>query len=201
MDLTVCTGTFGDSHWSSLARERARPSVESEGVPWTHEHRGSLADARNAALQFVETEWVVFLDADDELEPGYVEAMGRATADVRGPLVRYMRDGRERNLWQPRVFGHEHDCTADCLRDGNWLVIGSAVRTELVREVGGFRDFDWSEDWDLWLRCWLAGATFELIRGAIYRAHVRPDSRNRAPDQAAKLAAHGAIATANGIAS
>jgi cellulose synthase/poly-beta-1,6-N-acetylglucosamine synthase-like glycosyltransferase len=171
-----------------------------EKVTWVHSHRATLAEARNATLEHVETEWVVFLDADDELEPGYVAALGRGTADVRGPIVRYMLDGQERNLWQPRVFGHEHDCTAACLEAGNWLVIGSAVRADLLRAVGGFRDFNWSEDWDLWLRCRAAGATFELIPDAVYRAHVRPDSRNRAPDRAAKVAAHREIAAANGIA-
>jgi hypothetical protein len=44
-----------------------------------------------------------------------------------------------------------------------------------------------------------AGATIEPIYGAVYRAHVRPDSRNRAPSREAKLAAHQAIARANGL--
>jgi glycosyltransferase involved in cell wall biosynthesis len=200
VDLTVCTGTYGSFEWTKLARTRAWPSVVNEGVPWEYRHRDSLHMARNVALSQVETEWVCFLDADDELEPGYVEAMSRGTADVRGPVVRYMLDGQERNLWQPRVYGHHHDCEAECLEAGNWLVVGSVVRTELLRKVGGWRDFNWSEDWDVWLRCRAAGATFELIPDAIYRAHVRHDSRNRAPDRAAKLAAHRRIAEANGIA-
>ena len=37
------------------------------------------------------------------------------------------------------------------------------------------------EDWDLWLRCWLARGTVEAIPEAVYRAHVRNDSRNRGP--------------------
>jgi hypothetical protein len=45
----------------------------------------------------------------------------------------------------------------------------------------------------------LAGATFEAIPAAIYRAHVRRDSRNRGASQAAKLTAHRAIAAANGV--
>ena len=88
------------------------------------------------------------------------------------------------------VAGHRHDCTAECLPEGNWLVVGSLVRAQMVRDVGGWRDFTWSEDWDLWLRCWLAGATVEAIPDAIYRAYVRPNSRNRAPQHAERIAAH-----------
>jgi GT2 family glycosyltransferase len=100
----------------------------------------------------------------------------------------------------PAVAGHTHQCVAECLVDGNWLVVGSLVRADLVRKVGGWRDFDWSEDWDLWLRCHLAGASFEAIPEAVYRAHVRPDSRNRGASREKRLAAHKAIASANGLA-
>lgn len=198
MDVTIAVATFGDHSWKDLARERAVPSAAAQGVPVVAVHGLSLHDARNLAVAQVATEWIIHLDADDELEPGYVEAMAAGTADVRAPIVRYIRGGTAR-LWNPRVAGHTHDCDADCLAEGNWLVIGSMVRTELVRRVGGWRDFDWSEDYDLWVRCWQAGATFESIPAAVYRAHVRSDSRNRAPTRHAKLAAHQAIARANGL--
>ena len=194
--MTIAVATFGDSEWAKLAFNRAIPSATAQGVPVVYRHEDNLADARNACLKMVPTEWVIFLDADDELEPGYVEAMGKGTADVRGPVARYIRGGRS-NLWQPRVYGHSHDCGAECLSDGNWLLIGSAVRTSVLRAAGGWREFNWSEDWDTWIRCWKRGATFELISDAIYRAHVRPDSRNRGATQAAKQAAHEAIYEAN----
>ena len=192
MDVTIAVPTFGDVSWMNLARERAIPSGEAQGVPVIHRHARDLAQARNHVLALVETEWVIHLDADDELEPGYVEAMSRGTADVRGPIARYV-DGHRERIWQPRVFGHSHDCTGECLRDGNWLLIGSAVRTEMLRAIGGWRDFPWSEDWSTWLRCWKAGATFELIPDAVYRAHVRHDSRNRGASEEEKFAAHNAI--------
>lgn len=192
MDVTIVVATFGDEEWCDLAAERAVPSAEAQGVPVLHRHiaDGGIAEARNACLDMVDTEWVIHLDADDELEPGYVGAMEKGTADVRGPLVRYMQNGAERNLWQPRVWNHRHDCEADCLKEGNWLVVGSAVRTNMLRDVGAWVDYPWSEDWATWIRCWQAGASFELIRDAVYRAHVRPDSRNRGATREEKLAAH-----------
>jgi glycosyltransferase involved in cell wall biosynthesis len=159
-----------------------------------------LHDARNDALELVDTEWICYLDADDELESGYFEAMAAGTADVRGPAVRYVQGGIAVSpAGMPRVWGHTHLCEGTCLTAGNWLVVGSLVRADLVAKVGGWRDFPIYEDWDLWLRCYLAGATFEACPAAVYRAHARWGSRNRAPSQAEKLAAHRAIAAANEI--
>ena len=201
MDVTVAVATYtgprGDMR--SLAHERAIPSAEALGVPVVHVHSDTLHDARNGALAAVETEWVVHLDADDELEPGYLDAMAAARADLRVPAVRYVRNGGPALPRVPRVAGHRHGCTADCLAYGNWACIGTAVRAGLLRRVGGWRDFPWSEDWDAWVRCWLTGATVEAVPGAVYRAHVDPRSRNRAPAHAEKLEAHRMIARANGL--
>lgn len=196
MDLTVVVATFGAQEWQELAKTRAVPSAEAQ-TQVVQVHGATLHDARNQGLALVETEWVVFLDADDELEPGYVEALAQGTADLRAPAVRYVSSTTWRSPRMPRVAGHRHDCTADCLPDGNWLVVGTAVRTDLVCEVGGWRDWACYEDWDLWLRCWQAGATIEAIPDAIYRAHVRPDSRNRAPAMELKNRVHRAIVAAN----
>lgn len=199
MDVTIAVATFGDDRWPALARQRAIPSAEAFGVPVVHHHADTLHEARNGAIAQVRTEWTVHLDADDEMEPGYLDAMATGSADVRAPSVRYVTGGVIGPARMPRVSGHTHECTAQCLPWGNWLVVGALVRTDLVREVGGWRDFTWSEDWDLWLRCHLAGASIEAVPTAVYRAHVRRDSRNRAAAPAARLAAHRAIATANGV--
>lgn len=193
---TVVVATFGDDRWAELAQERAIPSAEGQAA-CIHVHGDTLAESRNAGLARVTTRHVVFLDADDELTPGYVEALAAGNADLRAPAVQYVRGGRSHPPYVPRVWGHEHDCNADCLEHGNYIVIGAMARTQLLRDVGGWRDFAWSEDWDLWLRCHLAGAEIETIPAAVYRAHVRPDSRNRAPDAAFKRAAHDAIYAAN----
>lgn len=199
MDVTVVVGTFGESSWADLARARAIPSAEALGVPVIHVHGDALAEARNAGIQEVTTEFVCCLDADDELEAGYFDHMATGTADLRAPAVRYVRRHGADPPIVPKVAGHTHACDADCLPYGNWLVIGTVAPAELVRSVGGFRWFDWSEDWDLWVRCWQAGATVEAVPAAVYRAHVRRDSRNRGPARATRLAQHQAIARANGL--
>lgn len=190
-DVTIAVATYGTPDWVNLAHKCAIPSAEAQGVPVVHRHGRTLANARTEALGLVQSEWVIYLDADDELAEGYVAEMAKGTADVRVPVACYVQGERER-FWQPRVFGHEHDCEAGCLVDGNWCLIGSAVRTELS-ERAGWTDYEWSEDWAHWIRCWKLGASFELLPRAIYRAHVRMDSRNRGATRAAKQAAHETI--------
>src|SRR5687767_11356621 len=132
MDVTVCVATYGDPEWVNLAETRAVPSAEAQATT-IHLHGFTLHDARNACLKLVKTPWVIFLDADDELEPGYVDAMAAGTADLRAPAVSYQRrHHRARPAGMPKVAGHRHDCTADCLIDGNWLVIGTCARAELL---------------------------------------------------------------------
>lgn len=192
MDVTVCVATFGDRSWQELAESRAVPSAMVQ-APVVRVHGQSLHGARNTALTRVETEWVVFLDADDELEPGYIQQLATGAADLRAPAVRYVRGRRTPPARMPRVAGHTHDCTGACLPEGNWLVVGTLACTALLRDVGGWEPWPLYEDWALWLRCWAAGATVEAIPDAVYRAHVRPDSRNRAPSMALKNRVHAEI--------
>lgn len=181
---TVVVATYGRWLWQRLAEHRAIPSAEAEGVPVisVHRHDGTLAEARNACLEQVETEWVVHLDADDELEPGYIEALASGSADLRCPSIRQvMQHGQAYGPepFVPRVYGHKHECVAECLRQGNWMIIGTAARVDMLREVGGWEEWGWSEDWALWARCWMAGGTCEAIPEAVYKAYKRHGSRNR----------------------
>lgn len=187
--------TYGDRSWVELALARAVPSAEAQAET-IYVHADSLHNARNLGLSMVTTERVVFLDADDELEPGYIEAMDAGTAGFRAPRVRYVEDGHQYRPKMPKVAGHGHDCTAECLPMGNWLVIGTSMPTVLAKLLGGFRDWPVYEDWDLFLRAYRSGATFEAVPQAIYRAHVRRDSRNRGPSRELKESTHRAIVEA-----
>lgn len=192
-DVTIAVATFGTPDWVQMAHQRALPSAEAQGVEVIHRHGRTLANARNEALALVQTSNVVFLDADDELEPGYIETLAAGAAHLRVPAVRYVRGAMERAPYIPRVPGHEHDCSGECLPDGNFMVVGTWAPTELLERVGGFEEWAVYEDWALWLRCWRAGATIERMPDAIYRAHVNLQSRNRAPAMEEKNRVHNEI--------
>lgn len=216
-DVTVVVPFFGERH-TELARQRAIPSAKALGVEVisvaTHPAQGvsasaALAGARQAGLDDVETEWVVHLDADDALTPGYLDALAAGTADIRVPAVEYhntMTGGYQPPaLWRkprPREVERFHigppppDCV--CLCPGNWVPIGAMARTDLLRKVGGWHDHPWSEDWCLWLRCHLAGASFEQIPAAVYTAYTMHGGRNQA-QRPTRNEAHREIAAENGI--
>lgn len=180
--VTIAVCTYGDlPYWSEMALRRATPSARAQGEHiCMRAHGDTLHDCRNRALYACETEWIIFLDADDELAPGYVDAMLKGSADLRAPAVEYVRGGVPRPPYVPTVAGHEHHaCTADCMPFGNWLVIGSMARTRILQRIGGFMDWPVYEDWCLWWRAVRAGATVEAIPEAVYTAYVRDASRNR----------------------
>lgn len=199
--VSIVVATYGHRKWVELAERRALPSARRFGHPVIHAHGDTLHGARNAGLDQVTTRWVCFLDADDELEPGYFEAMARAGGEVRVPAVRYVRPNglARQSPGIPKVAGHTHDCSAECLPFGNWIVIGALVTADLVRRVGGFRQWPCIEDWDLWARCYQAGASFARCPDAVYRAHVRPDSRNRRARGHLMLDTHRRIAVDLGL--
>ena len=178
--ISIVVASFGDEAWNSLAEKRAIPSTEGQGaleVVRIHEPGGTIASARNNGLDAAKGEWVVFLDADDELAPGFVRAMLSHLEGVKDrqllltPSTQFCRGLRGAAIGvMPQVD----------MRDGSWLIIGTAVSRSHFKSVGGFSDgIDLYEDWHLWARCVREGSTIQICEDAVYRAHVNNDSRNR----------------------
>lgn len=177
LDVTIVVSTFGDESWKELAHKRALPSAGSFGVPVIYSHKNTLHEARNEGLFKTETEFVCHLDADDELDSRFFEHMEKVDGDLRPPSVNHVY---QRQTFMPRVVGktvHTHVCVADCLVEGNWLVVGTVARTKLLQDIGGWKDWGTFEDFDLWQRAWLAGATITPVPDAIYRAYSTPNGR------------------------
>ncbi len=177
--ISVLISSYGDDTWVDLASERAVPSAQRENpaevIP-VHWPKGNIATVRNAAAAKASQGWLLFLDADDELAPGYVAAMTNAVNahpdpwTLFTPQVQYVvnRKPRRPKFWPEMP-----------LRQANWLVIGTLVSKELFDDVGGFREFPHGlEDWNLWARCVRAGATILRVPDAIYVAHWNRNSKH-----------------------
>ncbi len=215
MKLSVIVASYGDDSWLELAETRACPSacaLEPHEVIVLHGTGGtSLAQTRNEAASRATGDWLVFLDADDELAPGFLDAMrdvelpfdylGPDPNDQDGerwgeppviltPAVEYVPQGR-RPRHVAKIWPRKE------LREGNWLVIGTVIPRALFERVGGFKEWPLYEDWCLWQRCELAGAHIVEVPRAVYVAYADAHSRNRAPARAVKLATHAAIVAAN----
>lgn len=180
MSISVVISTFGDiAKWSKLGQRALesvyRQTVDPEGIYWNH--KDTLYEARNAGASEAVGDWLLFLDADDELDESYVEQMAMAVAELSDaepwliqPATLGVVDGREDEV---AVVIPTRD-----LMSGNFMVIGTLVRRDQFHRVGGFRDLEYAEDWDLWIRCVIDGARCRSQPRAIYRVHVNGVGRN-----------------------
>lgn len=152
----------------SAATQTWRPDVIHIEVD--KHHTGSAA-TRNRALSLVTTDFVAFLDDDDELLPHHLDVLMSVqigtNIDVIYPGCHVINPalGGEiplREEWGR--FGSEFD--ADLLREKSYIPVTSLVRTELAQQAlfgpptGQVSDYD---DWGFYLRMFDLGATFYHI--------------------------------------
>lgn len=168
-DITVCVATIPPR--AKMLRRALASVVEQTLSPaeilveYDHHHDGPAA-VRNRMLDKVSTEWVAWLDDDDQLRPQHLELL-RAFADEAGADVVYpwfeVVSSRSTPGWDPLGrFGVPFDAAE--LRERNYIPVTLLARTKLVIEAGGFvnrSDGDATcEDWGCWLGLLDAGATF-----------------------------------------
>ena len=173
MTVSVIIPTYGQNDLYRLLALRAANSVNLQTVEpleIVRVHEETLQEARNEGAARAKGEWLIFLDADDELDPRYVEAMVAAEGDIRRPATLGVVDGVEDIA--PVMIPRKD------LLVTNFIVIGAMHRREDFLAVGGFNDYPCLEDWDLWLRMVHNGAEVVDVPEAIYRVNVIPDSRN-----------------------
>lgn len=165
MDVTICIATFGDPAWSNRAIATALPSAlwQAEDPPVVMTHGETLAAARNAAAAQADTEWLIHLDADDQLAPGYIAAVAAVDGDLRVPRL-FLGDA-------------EVDLTSRDIEQMNPCPVGTAIRKEMLLDCGGWPTHRAWEDWALFLRAARRGASI-VHTGAVYRAGYDPAGRN-----------------------
>lgn len=193
-NLTIMICAFGNPKWRDLAYSRAFPTAAEQALTLvTYQPDGTLAQVRNTAAEEADTEWLCFLDADDELDYGYVDAMRRhAVGDVLlAPAVKYVDPRRNTApAAMPNAYGD--------MRRVNRCVIGTLIRRETFWSQGGFSEWPCYEDWDLFLGAHLAGAKIVEVPDAVYKAHVRHGSRNL-PTRDVAVRVHSEIRAKHGL--
>lgn len=174
------------------------------------DHGDGAAPTRNRAWRDAEpSDWIAFVDDDDELRPNHVELCLRHAHDTGADLVypwfnihdqhgndistqdplRVPVDG---NYVTPYGVAFNDELRTELLTRNNFIPVTVLVRRTLLEDVGGFPvpgTPEWGEscceDWGLWRRLLDAGARFEHLprRTWIWTWHGRNTSgkpwRNR----------------------
>lgn len=134
------------------------------------DHDGA-ATTRNRAWRALDTDWVAFLDDDDEFMQDHLQTLENAAQETGADLVYpwfEMAGGTDPLSWE----GHEFDeeMRHYILNDGNGIPVTVLVRRDALVDVGGFpqpaSDEWWHtecEDWGLWQRLLKAGCRFHHV--------------------------------------
>lgn len=194
-NIAVIVATFGLTKWEITGDQAAKKVRDEQTVRPVimreHLHHGTLSEARNSAVEWLSKDtmyddvgWLIFLDADDELHPNFVEELTgyQGDADVLQTSVRGFREEIDRDRLSFAVpdladlaIGRKwlepapvfHAQKLPLLRQ-NYLTIGSPVRREIFLNVAGFDEWPVLEDWAFWLKCAKAGANFSSLPEAVY---------------------------------
>ena len=137
---------------------------------WTTARRG-LVPALATAVGAARADVLARMDADDVCVPERLELQWRRLregprVDVLGCRVRLQREDAAATAgmlayveWQNGLLAHE-DIVRDLLVESPLVHPSVAVPASVLRTLGGYRDFEGPEDYDLWLRAERAGMRF-----------------------------------------
>jgi hypothetical protein len=163
-----------------------------------------LVAALNTGVEAARAPWVARLDADDLAHPDrlrlQLEAARGEGWDVVGSLVRcfpraVMGKGLLRyERWQNALLTHQAMARERFVESP--LVHPSVLfNRQRVLAVGGYRDLGWAEDYDLWLRLFVAGARFGKVPRVLTLWRDHPRRYTRTADACAADAIRGCKAT------
>lgn len=123
------------------------------------------AHCRNQGASHAETNWLLFLDDDDQLSQGYLEAMRSLV--VAHPKVQAWIPNFRKEKFRMQKLVPLKDVS---VRNAVGGCSGLLIRTSLFSEMGGFDEsLPAMQDWDLWIRLIEQQALYYSgIEGVVY---------------------------------
>ena len=132
-----------------------------------------LIPALNAGLAECRGELIARMDADDYCHPERLRLQSEFMAanpevSVCGCLVRSFPRNRVRpgflryESWLNSLIAHE-EIARDIFVESPLAHPSVIMRADDLRALGGYRDMGWPEDYDLWLRFFMAGKRFGKV--------------------------------------
>lgn len=207
VDVSIIIGTYGDEQWNCRGDWLANYTYDQQNryarnfeIEVINVHADTLAEARNSGASQARSPWLVFLDADDLLDPDYCSVLARTTTPVTPGIALHFPEimcpsvrgfTADMITGQARPFiGYEnlkfiedapHTPEVTSLIKRNYLPCGAPIWRDLFERVGGFDEWPVLEDWAFWLKCERAGAEFGVLPKLCY--WINDDhQRNKHPE-------------------
>jgi glycosyltransferase involved in cell wall biosynthesis len=151
-------------------------------------HAG-IIPALNAGLAECDAEYVARMDADDlmhptrlELQAAYLDEHPKTTlvsSLVSGFPSGELREGFRIYIeWLNTLTSHAEICR-EMFVESPLCHPTVTFRKEAVRELGGYQERGWAEDYDLWLRMYLAGMEFAKVPETLVEWREHPERLTR----------------------
>lgn len=141
---------------------------------------GELAEALNEGLRQAGTEFVFRLDADDMVTSRTLDFLVDLAwdCDVTYPSLLLSETVLHGGL-KPFEKIEATPFSEHRLLVRNNVPACAVFRPEKALAVGGYRDLEMLDDWDLWVRMMRAGCRFKPVPEAYYLYRQHPGSRNK----------------------
>lgn len=148
-----------------------------------------IAGNTNAALELADGEITGLLDHDDTLEPDALYEVVKAFQDKLVDAVYTDEDKILGPDWINVDPNFKPDYNIDLLRSHNYITHFFCVKTELLKEIGGFKaEYDGAQDYDVILRCTEKARKTRHIAKILY--HWRMHDNSTAANPASKAYCH-----------
>jgi glycosyltransferase involved in cell wall biosynthesis len=177
---------------STDGTNEALRSIRDDRIVYVRQANLGPAAARNAGIERAAGEYVCLLDSDDLWLPHYLDTMGAALEADSGAglaytdawrlddVTRRVRRGTTMRSERPPVRPPEQrDALLLAMLERNFVFTSATVRRRTLDDVGGFKKFTRSEDYELWLRIAASGARFVNAGNVLAVYRDRPGSRIR----------------------
>ena len=159
-------------------------------LPLSH---AGIIPALNYGLSAARSDLIARMDADDRMHPDRLEKQAAyldahpevdlVSSFVAGFPADKLRGGFQRYIeWLNSLASHAEICR-EIFVESPLCHPSVTFRKQVVTGLGGYQEHGWAEDYDLWLRMFLAGCTFAKIEETLleWREHphrlTRTDSR------------------------
>jgi GT2 family glycosyltransferase len=180
-ELCLCDDGSDDSELTQMMQDFAARDPRVKALALSE--NGGISRATNRALEEAAGEFVVLLDHDDLLEPTALAEIAKVALSVSDSDVIYTDEDKLDGVDRPYQPHFKPEWDPDLLLAYPYLGHITAIRHDIVREIGGFRpEFDGSQDFDIMLRATERARRVVHIPKVLYHWRVVAGSAAGDPD-------------------